>query len=36
MQNVIASMPWLVKLINNTLEEVNIKSKRVTEKISVE
>jgi hypothetical protein len=33
---VIAATLWLVKLIANTLEKVNIKSKRVTEKVTVE
>ena len=35
-QNVIAAILWLVKLITNSLEKVNIKSKRVIEKVTVE
>jgi hypothetical protein len=35
-QNVIAAILWLVKLITNSLEKVNIKSKRVVEKAMVE
>jgi hypothetical protein len=33
---VIAAILWLVKLIGNTLEKVNVKSKRVIEKVTVE
>ncbi|MFZ0897558.1 MAG: hypothetical protein WAZ77_23900 [Candidatus Nitrosopolaris sp.] len=33
---VIAAILWLVKLITNSLEKLNIKSKRVTEKVTVE
>ena len=33
---VIAAILWLVKLITNNLEKFNIKSKRVTEKVTVE
>ena len=33
---VIAAILWLVKLITNSLEKVNIKSKRVIEKVTVE
>jgi hypothetical protein len=33
---VIAAILWLVKLLNNSLEKLNIKSKRVTEKVTVE
>jgi hypothetical protein len=33
---VIAAILWLVKLITNSLEKVNIKSKRVIEKLTVE
>jgi hypothetical protein len=35
-QYVIAAIFWLVKLIANTLEKVNIKNKRIIQKISVE
>jgi len=35
-QYVIAAILWLVKLISNSLEKVNIKSKRVIEKVTVE
>ncbi len=35
-QYVIAAMLWLVKLITNSLEKVNLKSKRVIEKVTVE
>ena len=35
-QYVIAAILWLVKLITNSLEKVNIKSKRVIEKVMVE
>jgi hypothetical protein len=35
-QYVIAAILWMVKLITNSLEKVNIKSKRVTEKVMVE
>jgi hypothetical protein len=35
-QYVIAAILWLVKLIANRLEKVNIKNKRIIEKISVE
>ena len=35
-QYVIAAILWLVKLITNSLEKVNIKSKRVIEKVTVE
>jgi hypothetical protein len=33
---VIAAILWLVKLLTNSLEKLNIKSKRVTEKVTVE
>jgi hypothetical protein len=33
---VIAAILWLVKLITNSLEKVNMKSKRVIEKVTVE
>jgi hypothetical protein len=36
MQSVIAAILWLVKLITNSLETVNIKSKRIIEKVTVE
>jgi hypothetical protein len=36
MQYVIAAILWLVKLITNSLEKVNLKSKRVIEKVTVE
>jgi septin family protein len=36
MQYIIAAILWLVKLISNSLENVNIKSKRVIEKVTVE
>jgi hypothetical protein len=36
MQYVIAAILWLVKLITNSLEKVNMKSKRVVEKAMVE
>jgi len=32
----IAAILWLVRLITNSLEKVNIKSKRVIEKVTVE
>jgi septin family protein len=35
-QYVIAAILWLVKLISNTLEKVNVKSKRVIEEVTVE
>jgi hypothetical protein len=35
-QYVIAAILWLVKLIANSLEKVNIKNKRIIEKTSVE
>jgi hypothetical protein len=35
-QYVIAAILWLVKLITNNLEKVNIKRKRVIEKVTVE
>ena len=35
-QYVIAAILWLVKLITNSLEKVNLKSKRVIEKVTVE
>jgi len=35
-QYVIDAIVWLVKLITNSLERVNIKRKRVIEKITVE
>ena len=35
-QYVIAAILWLVKLISNTLEKVNVKSKRVIEEATVE
>jgi hypothetical protein len=35
-QYVIAAILWLVKLISNSLEKVNLKSKRVIEKVTVE
>ncbi len=35
-QYAIAAILWLVKLITNSLEKVNIKSKRVIEKVTVE
>jgi septin family protein len=35
-QYIIAAILWLVKLISNSLEKVNIKSKRVIEKVTVE
>jgi hypothetical protein len=35
-QYVIAAILWLVKLIANSLEKVNVKNKRIIEKISVE
>jgi hypothetical protein len=35
-QYVIAAILWLVKLITNSLEKVNIKNKRTIEKITVE
>ncbi|MDQ6864796.1 MAG: hypothetical protein M3044_13350 [Thermoproteota archaeon] len=35
-QYVIAAILWLVKLITNSLEKVNIKSKRVIEKVTLE
>jgi hypothetical protein len=36
MQRVITAILWLVKLITNSLEQVNLKSKHVTEKVTVE
>jgi hypothetical protein len=36
MQYVIAAILWLVKLITNSLEKVNLKKKRVIEKVIVE
>jgi len=36
MQYVIAAILWLVKLITNSLEKINIKSRRVIEKVTVE
>jgi hypothetical protein len=36
MHYVIAAILWLVKLITNSLEKVNLKSKRVIEKVTVE
>jgi hypothetical protein len=36
MQNVIAAILWLAKLITNSLEKVKIKSERVVEKVTVE
>jgi len=35
-QYIIAAILWLVKLITNSLEKVNIKNKRIIEKIAVE
>ncbi|MGC2427533.1 MAG: hypothetical protein WA421_10885 [Nitrososphaeraceae archaeon] len=35
-QYVIAAILWLVKLITNSLEKFNMKSKRVVQKITVE
>ena len=35
-QYVIAAILWLVKFITNSLEKVNIKSKRVIKKVTVE
>jgi septin family protein len=35
-QYVIAAILWLVKLIKNSLEKVNIKSMHVIEKVTVE
>ena len=35
-QYVIAAILWLIKLISNTLEKVNVKSKRVIEEVTVE
>ncbi|HYT42427.1 MAG TPA: hypothetical protein VEP90_08775 [Methylomirabilota bacterium] len=35
-QYVITAILWLVKLISNTLEKVNVKSKRVIEEVTVE
>ncbi|HYT45746.1 MAG TPA: hypothetical protein VEP90_25700 [Methylomirabilota bacterium] len=35
-QYVIAAILWLVKLITNSLEKVNIKNKRVVEKVTVD
>jgi hypothetical protein len=35
-QYVIAAILWLVKLITNSLEKVNIKTKRVIEKVTLE
>jgi hypothetical protein len=36
MQYVIAAILWLVKLITNRLEKVNMKSKLVIEKVTIE
>jgi len=35
-QHVIAAIHWLVKLITNSLEKVNLKRKRVIERVIVE
>ena len=35
-QYVIAAILWLVKLISNSLEKVNIKNKQIIEKVTVE
>jgi hypothetical protein len=35
-QYIIAAILWLVKLITNSLEKVNIKNKRIIEKVAVE
>jgi len=35
-QYIITAILWLVKLITNSLEKANIKSKRVIEKVTVE
>ena len=35
-QYIIAAILWLVKLISTGLEKVNLKSKRVSEKVTVE
>jgi hypothetical protein len=35
-QYIITSILWLIKLITNSLEKVNIKKRRVIEKIPVE
>jgi hypothetical protein len=35
-QHVIAAILWLVKLITNSVEKVNIKRKSVIEKVTVE
>ena len=35
-QYVIAAILWLVKLITSSLEKVNIKNKRIIEKVTVE
>jgi len=35
-QYVIAAILWLVKLITNSLEKFNLKSKRIIEKVTVE
>ena len=35
-QYIIAAILWLVKLITNSLEKFNLKSKRVIEKVTVE
>jgi hypothetical protein len=35
-QYVIAAILWLVKFITNSLEKVNIKNKRIIEKVRVE
>jgi hypothetical protein len=35
-KRVIAAILWLVKLITNSLEQVSLKSKHVTEKVTVE
>jgi hypothetical protein len=35
-QYVIAAILWLIKLITSSLEKVNIKNKRIIEKVTVE
>jgi hypothetical protein len=35
-QYVIAAIFWLVKLITSSLEKINIKNKRIIEKVTVE
>jgi len=35
-QYVIAAILWLVRLISNTMEKVNVKSKRVIQEVTVE